>query len=1443
MKKLICIFLCIMLTMQLLPVAFAASGSEFYYNDGTNAKLTNTEGTGITCQSADAPIRGVEKAIHISGTALVDLKGSYGKAYMATSNLKQRTETITAEMDFYVESGGGMAFRVAQYDKNGKQSISGTVPLCDVYDEWLEPNRWYKFAVEMEANGTGDTYQVWRNGILTDEGSFSATGYGLNFLRIQPIANKESDYSLYLTNIRIYNGSYTPQKPAQLNLPDSCSVEEDIIYVPEGTDSSVLSQNTVVKNGVVKGVFEQDAKSLRIGTVKEGDLLCTASDDGIYTYYKIKPDFRDYIVKSESYQVDQNRGVISQISCGTTAEQLLADLYSSSGDLVVTDECKTVYDSDDLIKKGMVVESRRDNQVIFTYALKLENLIDWDFDTKVPRNANAFNLRLIYETSDDDHGVALKLNARDNASLCGLTENVILTENLYLLTFDSVLDSGKQASVMLDDAEILKLEANSEAKLCSAVTDYTVRNGKWTDYSLLIDKRNETVSFYANGEIQAVEALSVSQTTAQLKLLFEGADGAAYLDRVRLYPITDTNRLTEMIKPLPKTTNRDIMLDFSNGDLIDLDFDLSKAKEISLDNGSLSFSSGYIYCNDRSFDGKTYISFRVNREKLENNKLTVLLRGRGNTTYGAIRFISLGSNKVEYLPDIKDVMVTEQNSEKELTFCAVFDNDNDSLKIYRDGTLMFETHNLSSLDNGRWKDFSFGSASCRYTLSGSSGNIALKHLIITRQDILKESYVVLKPLFMKNGLVITEPVDGCTAYLTVYANKDTAIPIQAILARFKDDVLDLSKMEESVSLQNGECVTFALLPEIDADTDLIRTYIWNENMSPLCLASEIPITESALWKRRERTGASHPYIGVEPERFEELRKTNIPLEKYWIKSVIAGADKILAIDYTNPESDSYIGVYNSDGERSEAGGNMLTQVQSLAFAWQLTGQEKYAKRILELLELTAAPYNGEASDFPNGNPDHFLDTSAMAYAYAIAYDWCYDYFTTEQRKKIENSIMRYAIEPYMKVSNSSEWSKAMHNRNLVNHGGIFMAAAAIADNHTELYQVILSAAEKMRYGASAFNPVGAWLESGAYWSYSVKYLIPALQTMLTFLGTDFGILENEGLKETGDFAIALQGPSGSNNNYHDGGTMRWLNSSPCLFWFADRFDLPHLNNMKLEVMKTSNVSTKIWDLLWYNSDKISDEILPLNQYFEGTELVTMRSAWNDSSASFASFHGGVTDGSHTHIDGGAFVFDYSGVRWASDLPNESYDAGGYGSGLDSKNTYYRVRAEGHNTLVIDPDESAGQDLDAFPTISCYDFESDSPWATLDLTDSYKTKASNVLRTLQLTDNKTSLLVKDVINLNQNSDVYWFMHTQADATVKSENSVLLKKDGKTMVLEFSCNRDAKISIVDAKPMSTSPEPYGGTQSDNSDYKKVRIKITGSGNTELTVKIRPESAEPL
>ena len=69
-----------------------------------------------------------------------------------------------------------------------------------------------------------------------------------------------------------------------------------------------------------------------------------------------------------------------------------------------------------------------------------------------------------------------------------------------------------------------------------------------------------------------------------------------------------------------------------------------------------------------------------------------------------------------------------------------------------------------------------------------------------------------------------------------------------------------------------------------------------------------------------------------------------------------------------------------------------------SIAYHITGEEKYAARAVKEIEAAAA--------FPDFNPRHFLDCSEMTLAFALCYDWLYDYLSEEQKQLILDTVAK-----------------------------------------------------------------------------------------------------------------------------------------------------------------------------------------------------------------------------------------------------------------------------------------------------------------------------------------------------------------------------------------------------------------------------------------------------
>ncbi|NOK61368.1 MAG: hypothetical protein GFH27_549305n137 [Chloroflexi bacterium AL-W] len=594
---------------------------------------------------------------------------------------------------------------------------------------------------------------------------------------------------------------------------------------------------------------------------------------------------------------------------------------------------------------------------------------------------------------------------------------------------------------------------------------------------------------------------------------------------------------------------------------------------------------------------------------------------------------------------------------------------------------------------------------------------------------------------------------------------------------------------------------------------------------PSAHAEAMPITA--------QLNGTHPRLLATQSDFDRLR-SELASEPYqsWYQELTQKAQPVL----TAPPS-----TYAKNPNLLPTSRTVLSRVLLLAMLYQLDGDTVYVNRAWQELET--------AANFSDWNPDHFLDTAEMTYAFAIGYDWMYNAWTETQRNTLRTAILTKGLNPGIEAYRGTAtpptydrqgWVDSTNNWNFVCNGGLSLGALAIGDvpeGRAAAEEVLREGIERLPNALERFAPDGAWDEGVSYWGYATTYLTAHLSALQTALGNDYGLSQSPGLSDTGLLPIALTGSFNQSFNFGDAESSE-PTSMPQLFWLDTQYDRPEYVWWRKQ-RTGDNVQPN--DLLWYTPNNYAGPRainFPQEQYFRNAEIATMRSAWEDPKALYVALKGssGNPDQSHADLDAGTFVFDALGVRWADEMGLDNYGLPGYFSyGPNGQRwTYYRKRAEGQNTFVINPDTTQDQNI-AVSHITSQDSSPLAAYTITDLTPAYEGRATQAQRGIKLFNHRRHMLVQDEIQIDNSADGWWFMHTRARVQVSDDGqSAMLYSGEQRMWVRILSPAEATLRVLDPKPLPSSPDPAGQAQNTG---RKLAIKLTDTTDTRIAVLFVP------
>ena len=479
---------------------------------------------------------------------------------------------------------------------------------------------------------------------------------------------------------------------------------------------------------------------------------------------------------------------------------------------------------------------------------------------------------------------------------------------------------------------------------------------------------------------------------------------------------------------------------------------------------------------------------------------------------------------------------------------------------------------------------------------------------------------------------------------------------------------------------------------------------------------------------------------------------------------------------------------------------MLYRMNMLGMVYRIENDPVILKRINE--EVVSV------CNFSDWNPSHYLDVAEMSMAVAIALDWTAGKLPKATIEMAKNALIEKGIKPSWPENGSNPgWAFGHNNWNQVCNGGMIAASIAIAEKEPELAaKTIARAIDGMVYALVQYQPDGVYPEGSTYWAYGTSFTIVTTAMLESAFGTDFGIADYPGLKESAIYRVLMNTPSGWYYNFADCGDKRSDGGDVALAWFAYKtgnkafFEKDRFLKPTDELGELSRISGAA--LVWM-SQYVEKEGVKVPQNWKGdgdNPIVIFTSGENETKGFYFGGKGGRATTSHGNMDAGSFIFELNGVRWSIDPGNQGYHdlektgfdlwnstQSGQRWTLLTKNNYGHSTITVNDSLFINNGQATLQNFQ----------DGKTPSATFDLTPVYGDKLKSAKRTF-LKDSPVSVVIEDNIETNEKTQsVTWQMLTQADVEFVKGGAVL-KQNGKSLKLENLSHPELQLSVVSLYP---------------------------------------------
>ncbi|MHB9029193.1 MAG: heparinase II/III domain-containing protein [Candidatus Latescibacterota bacterium] len=447
-----------------------------------------------------------------------------------------------------------------------------------------------------------------------------------------------------------------------------------------------------------------------------------------------------------------------------------------------------------------------------------------------------------------------------------------------------------------------------------------------------------------------------------------------------------------------------------------------------------------------------------------------------------------------------------------------------------------------------------------------------------------------------------------------------------------------------------------------------------------------------------RKDLRHPYLA-----FTEAEKPAIkeridgdPACRDYFSRLLAESNRLLYTPVTEPKPEDRDSRFEPPTEFLTVTGNYLRAALTLAFVYQMTGEEKYAKKAFEfakeLCELRT--WVMRACQFPKAYPrvsPWNVPDEKLVFTYDIiaadfstdlglAYDWLYPALSKEERDWLRAGLLEKAIVQVRGNYDYHWWATAYKcNWCAWCNGGLGIAALALLGEEPRLTDVVAESYNRISKTLDQVGPEGGWEEGGGYWAQTLNMAVRFADPLKRLTDGKFNLFTHPRVaKNPVNFSLFLSYPP-------DGRTVNFADAH------SNRLGSPRLYN-KI-ALETGNPEAAWIRNAWFGNEigDIFDVIWPRNTVkgalpargsllFSVEGWAAMRSDFTDpEKVTVIAKAGKNADPHHGHLDVGQVNVYWRGEAFLNDSGTAVYDEKYFDA---EKYDTPHAASDGHNLIFV-----------------------------------------------------------------------------------------------------------------------------------------------------------------